>query len=191
MNAKEPLQAGLMALPVIYGLTIFINVLTVTMNGSKRKSIEANHQKIPVTEFCSACDGESRVVGGVGDKFRCYDCRCAFLSAVRRPLATPKDSQRGRNCWPEVVKKSNWRECRFREHNCGFYSVARHASSEKSEGSQRREREQAFPLSSDAHRCFQQLRSRRQWRQVRAVQMTHSAQKKLSREINFIIWLFV
>lgn len=39
MNAKEPLQAGLMALPIIYGLTIFINVLTVTMNGSKCKSI--------------------------------------------------------------------------------------------------------------------------------------------------------
>lgn len=44
MNAKEPLQAGLMALPVIYGLTIFINVLTVTMNGSKCKSTEANCQ---------------------------------------------------------------------------------------------------------------------------------------------------
>lgn len=44
LNAKEPLQAGLMVLPVIYGLTIFINVLTVTMNGSKCKSIEVNFQ---------------------------------------------------------------------------------------------------------------------------------------------------
>lgn len=44
MNAKEPLQAGLMALPIIYGLTIFINVLTVTMNGSKCKPIAVHNQ---------------------------------------------------------------------------------------------------------------------------------------------------
>lgn len=37
MDAKNPFKAGLLALPVIYGLTIFINVLTVTLNGSKRK----------------------------------------------------------------------------------------------------------------------------------------------------------
>lgn len=35
MNARNPLKAGLYALPIIYGLTIFVNVLTVTMNGSK------------------------------------------------------------------------------------------------------------------------------------------------------------
>lgn len=39
MNAKNPFNAGLIALPVIYGLTIFINVLTVTLNGSKRNQI--------------------------------------------------------------------------------------------------------------------------------------------------------
>lgn len=37
LNAKKPLRAGLLALPIIYGLTIFINVLSVTLNGSKRE----------------------------------------------------------------------------------------------------------------------------------------------------------
>lgn len=37
LNARNPLSAGLIALPIIYGLTIFINVLTVTLNGSKRE----------------------------------------------------------------------------------------------------------------------------------------------------------
>lgn len=43
MNAKNPLKAGLYALPIIYGLTIFVNVLTVTMNGSKCE--KANYRK--------------------------------------------------------------------------------------------------------------------------------------------------
>lgn len=37
MDAKNPVNAALIALPIIYGLTIFVNVLTVTLNGSKRK----------------------------------------------------------------------------------------------------------------------------------------------------------
>lgn len=37
MNARNPLSAGLLALPIIYGLTIFVNVLSVTLNGSKRE----------------------------------------------------------------------------------------------------------------------------------------------------------
>lgn len=37
MDARDPLKAGLIALPIIYGLTIFVNVLTVTLNGSKRE----------------------------------------------------------------------------------------------------------------------------------------------------------
>lgn len=36
-DARNPLKVGLMALPIIYGLTVFINVLTVTLNGSKRE----------------------------------------------------------------------------------------------------------------------------------------------------------
>jgi hypothetical protein len=37
IGAKNPLNAGFYALPIIYGLTIFINVLTVTLDGSKRE----------------------------------------------------------------------------------------------------------------------------------------------------------
>ncbi|KAJ6637082.1 Sodium-dependent phosphate transporter 2 [Pseudolycoriella hygida] len=40
MDAKKPLQAGLIALPIIYALTIFVNVLTVTLNGSKLLGME-------------------------------------------------------------------------------------------------------------------------------------------------------
>lgn len=40
IEAKNPIKAGLLALPIIYALTIFVNVLTVTMNGSKCKKIE-------------------------------------------------------------------------------------------------------------------------------------------------------
>ena len=32
---ENPLRAGLFALPVIYGLTIFMNVLSVILDGSK------------------------------------------------------------------------------------------------------------------------------------------------------------
>lgn len=43
LNATNPLAAGLLALPIIYGLTIFINFLTVTMNGSKCESARCTH----------------------------------------------------------------------------------------------------------------------------------------------------
>lgn len=46
MQAKNPLSAGLIALPIIYGLTIFINVLTVTLNGSKRKKEVNDLEKV-------------------------------------------------------------------------------------------------------------------------------------------------
>lgn len=35
LKAKNPLKAGLLALPFIYGITIFINVLSITLDGSK------------------------------------------------------------------------------------------------------------------------------------------------------------
>jgi sodium-dependent phosphate transporter len=35
VNAKDPLLAGLGALPIIYGLTIFVNVLGIVMDGSE------------------------------------------------------------------------------------------------------------------------------------------------------------
>lgn len=38
METKNPFKAGLRALPIIYGLTIFVNVLTVTLDGSKRET---------------------------------------------------------------------------------------------------------------------------------------------------------
>lgn len=49
MDARNPLKAGLIALPIIYGLTIFVNVLTVTLNGSKREGTPP----LPIT-FISA-----------------------------------------------------------------------------------------------------------------------------------------
>lgn len=41
LNAKRPFRAGLISLPFIYGITIFINVLSITWDGSKRKNILA------------------------------------------------------------------------------------------------------------------------------------------------------
>lgn len=40
VEAKNPLSAGLVAMPIIYGLATFVNVLTVTMNGSKREKLK-------------------------------------------------------------------------------------------------------------------------------------------------------
>jgi len=39
LKANSPLRNGLYALPIIYGLTIFINCLSITFDGSKRKFI--------------------------------------------------------------------------------------------------------------------------------------------------------
>lgn len=40
MDARNPLSAGLISLPIIYALTVFLNVLTVTLNGSKLLGME-------------------------------------------------------------------------------------------------------------------------------------------------------
>lgn len=37
LKSQRPFKAGLNALPLVYGLTIFINVLSITFDGSKRK----------------------------------------------------------------------------------------------------------------------------------------------------------
>lgn len=37
LNAKNPLNAGLIALPIFYGLTIFVNVLSIVHDGPKCK----------------------------------------------------------------------------------------------------------------------------------------------------------
>lgn len=39
LKAAKPLNSGLIALPLIYGITIFINVLSITLDGSKCKKI--------------------------------------------------------------------------------------------------------------------------------------------------------
>lgn len=38
LKAQRPFKAGVTALPIIYALTIFINVLSITFDGSKRKA---------------------------------------------------------------------------------------------------------------------------------------------------------
>ncbi|KAG5682358.1 hypothetical protein PVAND_011714 [Polypedilum vanderplanki] len=40
IKSKNPLNSGFIALPIIYGLTIFINVLSVTLDGSKLLGME-------------------------------------------------------------------------------------------------------------------------------------------------------
>lgn len=40
MDASNPLSAGLISLPIIYAFTVFLNVLTVTLNGSKLLGME-------------------------------------------------------------------------------------------------------------------------------------------------------
>lgn len=37
LRAKNPLKAGLISLPIIYGLSFFINFLAITFGGSQRK----------------------------------------------------------------------------------------------------------------------------------------------------------
>lgn len=41
LSSKKAFTCGLFALPIIYGLTIFINVLSVTLDGSKRMCVNA------------------------------------------------------------------------------------------------------------------------------------------------------
>lgn len=36
LNAKKPMNAALLSLPLIYGLTTFINVISIVMDGPKR-----------------------------------------------------------------------------------------------------------------------------------------------------------
>lgn len=36
MRARSPFKAGLMSLPIIYGLTFFVNFLAITFGGSQR-----------------------------------------------------------------------------------------------------------------------------------------------------------
>jgi phosphate/sulfate permease len=35
IRAEKPLEAGLTLLPAIYGLTIFVNIVSITLDGSK------------------------------------------------------------------------------------------------------------------------------------------------------------
>lgn len=39
LQAKKPFSAGLISLPVIYGIAIFINILSITWDGSKCKTV--------------------------------------------------------------------------------------------------------------------------------------------------------
>lgn len=39
LNAKKPFKAGLISLPIIYAIAVFINVLSITWDGSKRKKL--------------------------------------------------------------------------------------------------------------------------------------------------------
>jgi sodium-dependent phosphate transporter len=39
LNASDPIARGLLCLPVIYGVTIFINVFTIDHDGSSRKCV--------------------------------------------------------------------------------------------------------------------------------------------------------
>lgn len=50
LTAKRPLRAGLISLPFIYAITIFINVLSITFDGSKRK-IFINCENVQVLSF--------------------------------------------------------------------------------------------------------------------------------------------
>lgn len=48
LKANQPFKAGLISLPLIYGVVIFINVLSITWDGSKR---EQNY--FPFVELCN------------------------------------------------------------------------------------------------------------------------------------------
>lgn len=40
LKARQPFNAGIIALPFIYAITVFINVLSITLDGSKRERIQ-------------------------------------------------------------------------------------------------------------------------------------------------------
>ena len=42
LNASDPVARGLLCLPVIYGVTIFINAFAVVHDGSSRKCVVVN-----------------------------------------------------------------------------------------------------------------------------------------------------
>lgn len=44
LRAKKPLNAGLIALPLIYGLTTSINVVSIVLDGPKRTYLSNNFE---------------------------------------------------------------------------------------------------------------------------------------------------
>lgn len=102
MDAKNPLSAGLIALPIIYGLTVFLNVLTVTLNGSKRthktSKYRASIKSISTQDFSySTRHGKSSFVACVCNEHRGHVRRWYFMSAFRSAMATEENFKRWRH----------------------------------------------------------------------------------------------
>lgn len=94
LRANKPFKNGLIALPFIYGITIFINVLSITFDGSKcKKMFDQNDlQSSNFRQIFSAENGQSSIVVGV---YHLNSCCCHCWNPCTnfcRPMATQKNT---------------------------------------------------------------------------------------------------
>jgi solute carrier family 20 (sodium-dependent phosphate transporter) len=97
LRANKPFRAGLIALPFVYALVVFINVLSITWDGSKSKQNPLESLIRPLIgqfRICSTPNGQSPAVVGVYDfNFSRGRCR-SRRSLLHRSMAEAKDSRR-------------------------------------------------------------------------------------------------
>jgi solute carrier family 20 (sodium-dependent phosphate transporter) len=79
IKANRPLRAGLISLPFIYSITVFINVLSITLDGSKRKQIFGICLRIRMECQCFVFFTSNSVEDGQLASLACLyhnDCGC-------------------------------------------------------------------------------------------------------------------
>lgn len=94
LNAQKPFKAGLFSLPLIYGVVVFINVLSITWDGSKCKKTSFPFNELQSTKnyFYSAQNGQSSDVAcfyhSNHSRYYCWYSGSGYYRAV----AKKKDS---------------------------------------------------------------------------------------------------
>lgn len=68
---ENPLRAGLFALPIIYGLTIFMNVLSVVLDGSKCEFLKSSLKICSLRNFFMSRSVRMNVLTSKNLKFQC------------------------------------------------------------------------------------------------------------------------
>lgn len=93
LKAEKPFTNGLKLLPGIYALTIFINVLSITADGSKRKNLHSPDTTfILLINLISSPDGRPSFVARISNSVCCCHYHAYRCTNVYLPLATQQDS---------------------------------------------------------------------------------------------------